>query len=99
MRIFALIVQSRTEHHTHIHTLSHTHIHPQTQTGNVLVSYPLSFYHDLETHQFETGYGGYSPRDEDGTPWVLPMDVETHSSVTGYLGGRCDPKASPALLC
>ena len=29
-----------------------------------LVSYPLSYYHDLETDKFETGYGGYSPRDE-----------------------------------
>ncbi len=69
------------------------------RAGNQLVSYPLSYYHELETGAFETGYGGYSPRDEDGTPWVLPKDVETHSSVVGYLGGACDPSASPALLC
>ena len=52
-----------------------------------------------KTGAFETGFGGYAPRDEDGTPWQLPHDVETHSSVAGYLGGPCDPTASPALLC
>ena len=67
--------------------------------GSQLVGYPLSFYHGLETGAFETGFGGYAPRDEDGTPWQLPHDVETHSSVAGYLGGPCDPTASPALLC
>ena len=70
-----------------------------TGSGSKLVGYPLSFYHSLETGAFETGFGGYAPRDEDGTPWKLPHDVETHSSVAGYLGGPCDPTASPALLC
>eukprot|EP00960_Hanusia_phi_P022838 675204-Hanusia_phi.AAC.8 len=46
----------------------------RVQGAAQLFSYPKSFYHDLDTGAYEYGYGGYYPRDADGTPWVLPGD-------------------------
>ena len=62
--------------------------------------YPLSYFHHLENDMGKTQFNPDGSQEEGMATFaegqIFPQDVP---EARAFLGGPCDPTASPALLC
>jgi len=61
--------------------------------------YPLSYFHHLDNDMGQTQFNPDGSQKDVATfaeGQLFPQDVP---EARGFLGGPCDPTASPALLC